>query len=176
MEKPRVKGDVFLRVSAYIVKKWGKAGLARVNMSPDQYKPETWYPLNDFISLLLAIKANLAESEDSISNIARDTITSDDRWTWAFKDKNPEVVFSSTARQDALYKMGEFNVLETSPGFMRLKMALWENTDEKRDVFAEFYKGRLLGVLDLTGFKGNVEQKYCTEEGCKNVVYAIFWI
>lgn len=176
MEKSRVKGDVFLRVISYVIKKWGKMGLAKISVNPDSFKAEIWYSLKDFTILLQNIKDNLAETNESIPNLGRSTIVDDERWKWTFKDMDPEEVFSSTSRQNAQYQVGEMSVVESSPGFVRMKLELWVEDEAQCGLWAEFYRGRLQGVLDLTGSTGNVEQKACNEDGKRGVIYAIFWM
>ena len=150
-----------------------KVGITSIERS---YKPETWYPLSDFVGLVENVRDHLSETDKSTFNLGKGTITDDERWKWDFKGMNPEDVFSGTSRQNAQYKVGEFSVIETSPGFLQLQMSLWERDARIREIWSEFYRGRLQGILDLTGSKGNVEMKYRPPDDGKDTVYTIMWI
>ena len=176
MDESKVKGDVFLKVTEYVSRKWGKVGLSKLGVSPNTYKAEVWYRLEDFTDLLSGISETLTDSPTAISGLGRSTIVDDDRWKWAFREKDPLAVFSSSSRQNAQYQVGELNVIESSPGFVRIQMTMWTLDENTKAIWSDFYQGRLQGVLDLTGAVGNVEKKAKVVDGIRDTVFAIFWM
>lgn len=142
----------------YIKKKWGRKGLEAVDARPEDYPMEKWYPFEDYCDLLGRIGRELGQDNGKlVAHMGEEMMSHDVRWRTIFKGKKPEDIFTSTKRQDAQYAVGHMNVVDTENHNVILKEKLWEPSCKYSELWNNFYQGRLQGVLNLTGRKGNVQ-------------------
>ncbi len=174
MVQSKVKGDVFLRVIRALKNQRGSNILDRLSKDPDRYKSEAWYAFSEFLSMLKDIR-EITEDQDIIFRLARSVIMKDDRWVYYFEGQDPEKVFKENKKQNGLFQMGEFKVLETSPGFMRLEMVPWDDGMDGYGLWVDFYRGTMQGVLDLTGKNGNIVKKRMPGGDDSSVVFCLNW-
>ena len=106
----------------------------------------------------------------SIDQLGHEIMTEDMRWQVIFRASNPGDIFTTTKRQEAQYKGGEVISRLAGDNHVEVTMVGWPG--EK--IWFEFYRGRLQGVLELTGKKGTVDMKPIDSETneCK---YDIRW-
>jgi len=168
-----VKGDLFIRTMSFVAKKWGSAGLSRLPVTPESFKSEMWYSYKQFVGLLVSIHDTVSD-EGSSYYAGREVMSSDQRWRYAFKGQDPQALLCTTSRQDALFRVGDFDVVEASPGFLRLSMRLWDVNASRH--FEEFYRGQLQGVLDLSRVSGGVERRSRKDEKGPTTMYDIMWL
>ena len=153
MPENQAKGDVFLKVLDQVVKKWGNRGLKEIGAAPSQYKMEQWYSFTELCNVLRAIKEKLGNGNPlTIYQLGFNIIKDDPRWQGIFDDKDPADIFLSTKRQDAQYKAGTQEVKIISEKHVQVDLQNWDCDD----VWYDFFRGRLQGVLELTGRTGVV--------------------
>lgn len=153
MPDSKVKGDILLRILDQVIAKWGVNGLDIIGYDPSGYREEQWYPFPEICGLLAAIKSRLGNNNPlSVYQMGFRTVKEDSRWQGIFEDMDPGEVFLTTSRQDAQYVVGEHRTERLGPKHVRLDLL----TEERDPVWFEFYRGRLQGVLELTGRTGVV--------------------
>lgn len=168
MSESSAKGDLFQNVLALIVKRWGKQGLGKIGASPEQYKPEQWYPFSDFYDLLKDIDDKLGKGDGTVLyRLGYDMVKSDFRWRTIFTDRNPVYVFLSTKRQDTQYRGGKFTAESVGERQIRIEMSEWGCGQ----IWYEYYRGRLQAVLELTGHVGMVEMNADGD----NYIFYVTW-
>jgi hypothetical protein len=152
MDRPQVKGMLFLKVLEQAERRWG-AG-ARASIASNVPEPERWYPMGEFCDLLDSIMAGPGRSNPlSVYLIGLGTMKDDPQWQLAFAPMDPTDVFLSTERQDTLYRTGGQAATLVGPKHVRVDL---EGGESCGKVWFEFYRGRLQGVLELTGRTGVV--------------------
>ena len=153
MPENQAKGDVFLKILDQVVKKWGNRGLKEIGADPSQYKVEQWYPFSELCSTLSNIQAKLGNNNPlSVYQLGFRIIKDDPRWQDVFHDQNPAEIFLSTKRQEAQYKAGTQELERVGEKHIRVELQNWDCDD----VWYDFFRGRLQGVLELTGRTGVV--------------------
>ncbi|MFO7619565.1 MAG: hypothetical protein R6W91_07955 [Thermoplasmata archaeon] len=153
MDEPQVKGDIILRVLDQVIIRWGRNGLDMIGFEPASYLEEHWYPFDDICDILSAIKSRLGNNNPlTVYQLGFRTIKSDPRWQDIFDDADPADVFLTTKRQEDLYRFGAQKAQVMGPKHVRIEM-VGEPIDQ---LWLEFYRGRLQGVLELTGRTGVV--------------------
>ncbi len=165
MAENQAKGDVILKVMDQIVQKWGKKGLEKIGADPGNYKVEAWYPFQELCDILRRTKETLGNNNPlSVYQLGFNIIKSDPRWQDVFYDQDPGEVFLSTKRQDGQYQAGTQALEKISEKHVRVTMVGWECDD----VWYDFFRGRLQGVLELTGRTGVVHlQREPNEDGSR---------
>ena len=165
MPENQAKGDVILKVLDEVVKKWGNRGLKEIGAEPGKYKMEQWYPFSDLTKILNDVKTRLGNNNPlSVYNLGFRMIKDDPRWQGIFDDQDPAEIFLSTKRQDGQYQAGTQTLEKIGGKHVRVTMMGW-NCD---DVWYDFFRGRLQGVLELTGRTGVVHlQKDVGEDGSR---------
>ncbi|MCK4757020.1 MAG: hypothetical protein KAS67_01065 [Thermoplasmata archaeon] len=167
-----VKGNIFQLTLQQVNKRWGTVGIQKLGTSEQQYLPEKGYPAADFYALLSKIR-ELAEEEGFICRLAEYTIKGDQRWVVKFKGMDPKELFNGFKYQGERYQVGDFDIQDAQEGRVTLKMSLWTDDEKGAGLWAEYYKGRIQGALDLTGRVGTV---ILTRSGKKNeFLYNISW-
>jgi hypothetical protein len=168
MSENSVKGGLFNNVLAMVAKKWGRESLEKIGRQADQYKGDEWYPLSDFESLLYDIDGQLGKGDNtSLSGLAYEMVMNNFQFRTIFTNRDPKYVFLSTKQQDARYSGGKFDTIHVRGSQIRIEVSDWAT----EPIWYEFFKGRLQGVLELTGHLGTVE---LTIAGNK-FIYDIFW-
>jgi len=174
MPEQWIRGNFFQQTLEYVKRVKGPSGLEAVGKTPEDYKAEHQYDFVEFCELLIKIKKELDDQEGNIiTRIARETMTSDTRWQVMFRRLDPKDIFSSTKRQASRHQIGEFVPVISKKGHVTLRMTLWSENEEHQDLWAKFYKGRLEGILELTGHKGTVEVEGGWKAG--SFTYVIEW-
>jgi uncharacterized protein (TIGR02265 family) len=174
MAETWVRGNFFMQALDHVKRKWGQTGLDKINECHENYLPERTYPFEDFCALLSKISSALGE--DTISDYSKlggDMVRNDERWRQMFRGMDPRGVFSTTKRQDGRYQVAFIEVESDDVGEVRLNMRIDIGKKELQDMWAEFYKGRLEAVLELTGYKGFVEMARGKKGGAYS--YIITW-
>ncbi len=173
MPETWVRGNFFQQALDYVKRRRGMDGLDMIGVYHDQYLPEQRYPFVDFCTLLSIIYTTIGDGTYSdVSKLGKDILINDDRWRLLFKDKDPKDVFTTTKRQEDRYMVGDFDVKSVEHRKITLTMTMWSGKKEHQEIWAEFYKGRLEGVLELTGYEGTVGVK----KGKKGIYnYTIKW-
>ena len=167
----QVKGDLFNKVLKYVSNRWGKQGQEKLS-NPRHRLPERWYDFEDFLELLREIDTNLGKGNRKTTfNIGVQLMTKDGRWQTVFKGKDPSKVLTSTKRQGGQYRGGEFSASELDPNSVKVEMSGWPC----EGIWCEFYRGRLTGVLELTGRSGKVTKDSCSEGGADRCSFTIVW-
>jgi|GEM_PF-2458738 len=174
MAETWVRGNFFMQALDHVKRKWGQVGLDRIKESHDSYLPERTYPFEQFCELLSKISERLGE--DTISDYSKlggDMVRNDERWKLMFKGQDPREVFTTTKRQDGRYRVAVIEVESDDVGEVRLNMRVDVGEKGQQEMWAEFYKGRLEAVLELTGYRGEVELGKSKETGSYS--YIITW-
>ncbi len=153
MDDHRIKGDVFIGVLKLVASKWGRVGLESIGTGPEEYALEQWYPYSDFCDLLMKVRKQLAQGNPMIIyQIGFNMVKIDRRWQEIFGAMNPGDVFTTTKRQESQYRVGTYSAEPVGPKHIRVTLLC----NECRHEWCEFYRGRLQGVLELTGRTGVV--------------------
>ena len=153
MPENQAKGDIFLKVLNQVVNKWGNRGLKEIGADPSKYKMEQWYPFTDLCSILSDVKLKLGNNNPlSVYQLGFRIIKDDPRWHNIFDDQDPATIFLSTKRQEGQYKAGTQSLERVSEKHVRVELQNWDCDD----VWYDFFRGRLQGVLELTGRTGVV--------------------
>jgi hypothetical protein len=147
----QVKGDVFIKVLELVGMKWGADGLQAVGNG--SYLEEKWYPYENFCDLLNRVKSTLANGNPMIIyQLGFNVVKKDRRWQEIFGCLNPADVFVTTKRQEDLYHVGTYTSAAIGPKHVQVTLT----GKDCRPEWCEFYRGRLQGVLELTGRTGVV--------------------
>jgi hypothetical protein len=153
MTDSQVKGDIILKVLDAVVSKWGQNGLEIIGYEHASYRQEQWYSFEEMCSLLSSVKSRLGNNNPlTIYQLGFRTVKEDPRWHDVFDDQDPAEVFLTTKRQEAQYKVGTQTAINLGPKHVRIDF----KTEETDFSWFEFYRGRLQGVLELTGRTGVV--------------------
>jgi len=113
------------------------------------------------------------DEDDFIARIARETMMEEATWKNLFRRMDPANVFASTQRQDGRHQLADYEALEVSKGRVVLRMKVWTDNREHQELWAEFYRGRLEGILELMGRAGTV--RFVREFGDAGYTYTINW-
>lgn len=171
MDEPRVKGEVFQTVFRLVAGKWGQEVLDGIRADPDSYAPGEWYHYSAFCDILTAVKDAVGRSNPMIIyQLGFSTMKKDARWSELFQTMNPADVFRSTERQDTQYRVGHYSAEAKGNKHIQVKMTL----PDCRPEWCEFYRGRLQGVLELTGRTGVVHLQRETGSGGERI-FDIKW-
>jgi hypothetical protein len=153
MAEPQAKGDIIIKVLDQVMKKWGKDGLDIIGADPRRYNEERWYSFSELCGLLSKVKSQLGNNNPlAIYQIGFSTIKKDRRWQEIFDNMNPADIFLTTKHQDDQYRVCTH--IATSLGAKHVRVEL--NDFKGEPVWLDFYRGRLQGVLELTGRTGVV--------------------
>ncbi|MCK5310111.1 MAG: hypothetical protein KAJ33_00625 [Thermoplasmata archaeon] len=158
MREMWVRGIFFKQVLEYIQKNRGQTSYDLLGMSPDDYRVEERYDFEIFCKLLA--KIDLMTGEDNgtyISKVARDTMTEEASWKAQFRKLDPKSIFMTTKRQEGRHQIADFEPQLVENSHVSIKMTMWIQDKVFQDLWANFYKGRLEGVMELMGRKGTVE-------------------
>lgn len=168
-----IRGNFFMQALEYVKRKKGLKGLDDIGRHPNEYLPEHKYDFEEFCELLVKINNTVAEGELSFfPQIARDMMMADPRWPVLFRDMGPRDVFTNTNRQEEQYKVGSFEPEDVENGHITIGMKMFGGEPQHQEMWAEFYKGRLGAILEITGHQGTVE--VAGEENGK-YLYTIEW-
>jgi len=171
MDEYKVKGDIFLGVLKLVASKWGTHGLECIGANPESIALEQWYPYEDFCTLLSDIKSKLATGNPMIIyQIGFSMVKMDRRWQEVFHSQNPADVFTTNKRQESQYLVGSYSASVLGPKHVQVAMT----GGNCRPEWCEFYRGRLQGVLELTGRTGVVHLRQPKAEGSERV-FDIKW-
>ena len=177
MENARVRGELFQEVVEYIHKKWGTDGLKVLGVDLEQYLPDAWYDLEEFCELLDGLFGKMGiKDPNEPFKIGKWMVTRNARWAAVFKGKNPDEVFSSNKNQQLEYVVGEFKGIHSSIREVSIHSTIWTTDKRHLDLWCEFYRGRLQGVLDLTGRRGEVGTVSEMLEEEATCTYRITWV
>ena len=169
-----VRGIFFIQVLEYIQKNSSQTSYELLGMNPDDYRAEERYDFEIFCKLLAKIELMAREDNGSyISKIARDTMTKEARWKVQFRRLDPKSVFMTTKRQEGRHQIADFEPELLDDGHVSIKMTMWTRDKAYQNLWANFYKGRLEGVMELMGRKGTVELVKEFSEGV--YTYDINW-
>ncbi len=172
MPDNKAKGDLFQHVLAYVRKKWGRDALEDLDKTPEQYRPAEWYAFSEFCTVLTDINAKLGDGDDlAVFHMGCEMIKNDFRWRTIFKGRSPVYVFKSTKRQDTQYTGGVNTANIIADKHIRIAMSGWDCDY----IWYEFIKGRLQGVLELTGNNGTVDMTEVNESDHTGFTYDITW-
>ncbi len=153
MDEYSVKGDVFIGVLRLVASKWGARGLGSIGAGPGDYAREQWFPYDIFCNLLSKIKQELAPGNPMIIyQIGFNMVKIDRRWQEIFGPMDPAEVFATTKRQESQYRVGTYSAAAIGPKHIQVTLVC----KDCRPEWCEFYRGRLQGVLELTGRTGVV--------------------
>ena len=173
MEEMWVRGIFFKQVLGYVQKKRGQTSYELLGKDIEDYIAEEKYDFNDFGELLAKVRLISSNEEDCIASIARETMSEEATWKNLFRRLDPTSVFISTQRQKGRQHLADYEHIEVGKGHVVLRMTMWSENREHQDLWAEFYRGRLEGILELIGRKGTV--KLTREFGKANFSYSIEW-
>ena len=161
MPENQAKGDMFLKVLNQVVNKWGNRGLKEIGADPSKYKMEQWYPFADLCDILSNVKLKLGDNNPlSVYQLGFRIIKDDPRWHNVFDDQDPATIFLSTKRQEGQYRAGTQSLERIGEKHVRVELQNWD-CDE---VWYDFFRGRLQGVLELTGRTGVVHLQPADED------------
>lgn len=173
MQEAWVRGIFFLQVLDYIKKHRGHTTYELLGRNAEDYKIEEKYDFRDFGELLSRIKVIVPNEVDYIARIAKETMMEEAAWKNLFRRMDPANVFASTQRQDGRHRLADYETLEVAKGRVVLRMRMWTENHEHQDLWAEFYRGRLEGILELMGRKGTI--KLIREFGDAGYTFTITW-
>jgi hypothetical protein len=163
----------FRQVLEYVKQNRGQTSYELLGKDIEGYKAEEKYDFNDFAELLSKVKLIASNEEDYIARIARETMTEEATWKNLFRRMDPTSIFISTQRQKGRQQLADYEPVEIEKGHVILSMKMWTNNREHQDLWAEFYRGRLEGILELIGRQGSV--KLTREFGNAGHTYTIKW-
>ncbi|MBA3046006.1 MAG: hypothetical protein KKH41_06200 [Candidatus Thermoplasmatota archaeon] len=169
-----VRGIFYRQVLKYIKQRRGQTSYDLLGMDIDKYKIEEKYDFEDFMTLLSKIKLITSGEEDYIAKISRETMTEEATWKNLFRRMDPTSVFASTQRQDGRHQLADYKPVIVADGHVVIKMNMWTDNLEHQNLWAEFYQGRLEGILELMGRKGSVKQ--VREFGNGIFTYTVEWV
>jgi hypothetical protein len=176
MEKARIRGELFQQVMDYIHKKWGSDGLEMLGMEIDHFKPDAWYDLDEFCELMDSLYTTLGISDPKEPfRIGKWMVTSNPRWVAVFKGKDPGDVFTGSKNQELEYVVGEFKGIHSKGNEISIHSTIWTTNNRHLELWSEFYRGRMQGVLDLTGRRGMVTKVADMLEKEATCTYGITW-
>ncbi len=171
MSENKAKGDLFHHVLAYVNKKWGKESLEKLGKAQKDYRPADWYSFPEFCNILTDINTKLGNSDgQAVNQMGCEMIKNDFRWRTIFKGRNPVYVFITTKRQDTQYTGGVYSARVIEDKSIRIYISDWDCDF----IWYEFIRGRLQGVLELTGHDGVVDMKRADEVE-SGYIYDITW-
>lgn len=169
-----VRGIFFKQVLDYIQENKSQTSFDLLDMSPDDFRVEERYDFEVFCQLLAKIDVMANEDNGSyITKIARDTMTKEAIWKVQFRKLDPKNVFMTTKRQEGRHQIADFEPIYHGQGCVSIKMNMWTQDKAFQNLWANFYRGRLEGVLELMGRKGEV--KLIREFGEGAFTYDITW-
>lgn len=176
MKKAQIRGELFQQVVDYIHKKWGSDGLDLLGLDLDKFKPDKWYDLEDFCELLDRLYRELGVDDPKQPfKIGKWMVTGNPRWATVFNGKDPGDVFTSNKNQELEYVVGEFKGIHSKGNEISIHSTIWTTNHRHLELWSEFYRGRMQGVLDLTGRKGIVEKVTDMMEKEAICTYIISW-
>ena len=153
-----IRGNFFIQALEYVKRKRGPKGLADIGRRPDEYISGHKYDFEEFCELVVMINNTVEDGKPSFfPKIARDMMIADPRWPVLFRNMDPKEVFINTNRQEGQYEVGSFEPEDVQDRRITMKMKMWGGEPHHQDMWAQFYKGRLGGILELTGHDGTVE-------------------
>ena len=175
MQKPEVKGLMFIETYNFIQKKWGSEGLKKFGLDPGTHRSEVWYPFEEFCELLERTVRHSGKGEMLPYHIGIWTVVVDPRWNGVFAGKDPKEVLGGTKHQSKVYRVGDVKDTVVEDGRIRIFYDLWNRDPAHTEVWSEFYRGRLKGILDLTGKKGEVQKSIDPLSAQRTITYDIRW-
>ena len=176
MDKAQIRGELFIKVVRYINKKWGAEGLEKLNIDLGQYKQDVWYGLDEFCDLIDGLYDVLGVTDSTEPfKIGKWIVTNNPRWMACFRGMDPKDVFTGSEHQELQYVVGEFKGAHSKPNEVSVHSTVWTTDQRHLDVWCEFYRGRLQGVLDLTGYQGEVSTISEMLENEATCTYKITW-
>jgi hypothetical protein len=173
MREMWVRGIIFKQVLDYIIKNRGQTSYALLGKDVEKYRVEEKYPFEEFAELLSKVRLITSGEEDYIARISRDTMKMEASWKGLFRRMDPATVFTSTQRQEGRQQLADYEPIEASNGRAVIRMKMWTDNHEHQNLWADFYRGRLEGILELMGRKGSV--KMVREFGNGGFTYTIGW-
>jgi hypothetical protein len=173
MREMWVRGILFRQVLGYIKKNRSQTSYELLDRNLEEYKIEEKYDFTDFAELLSKIKMIASGENDYIARISRETMLEEASWKGLFRRMAPASVFSSTQRQEGRQQLADYEPEEISNNQVIIHMKMWTDIRDHQDMWAEFYRGRLEGILELMGRKGSV--KMVREFGAGGFTYTIRW-
>lgn len=174
MRESWVRGIFFRQVLHYVKQHRSLTSFELLGMQVSDFKPDEKYDFALFGELLTKIKLVSTDDDNYIAKISRDLMNQEIKWKSLFTRMDPKNVFSSTQRQEGRQQLADYEPLEVTDGRVSIRMTMWPEGRAYQDLWAEFYKGRLEGILDLMGRKGSV--KLVREFGNGGTfVYTISW-
>nr|QOV09130.1 hypothetical protein HULAa36F11_00013 [uncultured Thermoplasmata archaeon] len=173
MRESWVRGIFFRQVLEYIKKNRGQTSYELLGRKIDNYIAEEKYEFDEFCELLAKVKLISPNEDEYIAKIARETMTEEATWKNLFRRMDPTTVFASTKRQDGRHLTADYEPTNITHGNVQLKMKMWTEKREHQDLWADFYRGRLEGILELMGRTGTV--RMVREFGNSEFTYTIEW-
>lgn len=168
------KGELFQETISYIKEKYGQRGSSSLGVDEREFIPVKWYPFSEYCSLLFDIYRELMDGDmDKIYRMGYEMITKDERWRSVFEKREPREVLSSTKRQEEQYRLGDIQLIEDDEDEIILEFMMNLQEDLCMELWSESYRGRLAGVLELTGHDGSVELDMDLERRVS--VYTVEW-
>lgn len=173
MREMWVRGILFRQVLGYVRKNRGQTSFELLDRAIEDYRIEEKYPFEDFAEMLSKVKMITSGDDDFIARISRETMMEEATWKGIFRRMAPASVFSSTQRQEGRQQLADYEPEEISNNKAIIRMKMWTDVRDHQDLWAEFYRGRLEGILELMGRKGSV--KLTREFGDGGHTYSITW-
>jgi hypothetical protein len=168
-----VRGIFFRQVLDYIKNDRGHTSFEVLEKKSEDYTAEEKYSFDEFMELLARIKLITANEDDYVARISRDTMMMEATWKNLFRRMDPVNVFASTKRQDGRHQTGDYEPILLEKGHVMLRMKLWTENRDHQELWTDFYRGRLEGILGLIGRNGTV--KVTKEFGNGGYTYDIEW-
>ena len=173
MEEMWVRGIFFYQVLKYIQEHKGKSIYDLMGAKIEDYRADKKYDFGEFCDLLA--RADMVAGEDNtgfVSQMSKETMEGEAKWKMLFRRMDPRNIFTSTKRQEGRHNVANFQTLEERDGFVEIEMRMLGSKASHQILWADFYKGRLEGILSLMGKRGTVK----IERGKEGVFfYLIKW-
>ena len=174
MREMWVRGVFFRQVLNFVKKDRSQTSYDLLERKIEDYRDEEKYDFRDFGELLSKIKMITSSQDDYIARIARETMAEEATWKHLFRRMDPTNVFASDQRQRVRQHIADYESLVVENGHIELRMEMWTDNRDHQDLWAEFYRGRLEGILELMGRKGAI--KLTKEFGDGGIfTYSITW-
>jgi uncharacterized protein (TIGR02265 family) len=157
MRETWVRGIFFRQVLDYIKHHRGLTSYELLGMEISDFRPEEKYPFARFGELLSKVRLISPGEDDCVAKMSRDLMNREASWKSLFRRMDPKNVFTSTQRQEGRHQLADYEPAEASDGQVVIRMKMWSENRDHQDLWAEFYRGRLEGILDLMGRKGSVK-------------------
>ncbi len=174
MEESWVRGIFFYQVLNYVRTEKGQSAYELLGMDIGEIRADKKYDFEEFADLLAKVDMMIGDGDPGfICAMSRATMIGEASWKVLFRRMHPRNIFSTTTKQAGRHNLADFKTLGSDDNHVRLSMTMWTDNAAHRILWADFYKGRLEGILSLMGRKGTIRIERESNNG--EFIYVIEW-